>query len=500
MGLKLGLKLGTGIWIGNTSKKSYDSNANSYFNAIGDLPTNYKQVVNQLVLDLKANGLWTKLKFGLLSPVSLDDSKCLVDLKTATVLSGAALRGTTYTGNRNQMTTPLPTGIYMKQTGDYVQTGAIPTSLHTVNDTCIAHGILNNVSGGTTYQYSSFQGASNSLQANLRTAGNSAIVDNYSNSSGAGRNTLGGGTITNLSGRWIINRRSATDLEVYRNGSSIGTAANGGGNLPNIEIYLGAQNNAGTPGSYGNHECIYHLQFSSLTSTERNNLDTVMSSYETNLGSLRSLTRNLAWDGNSLSAYENWNTLRAALYNAYSTGKKLYNTRNYAVPGNTTAQRLTAYPTGAATQYSGSYSKNIYVIWEVRNDIYNGATTATAKSNIDSLISSAKATGYTVVVVCPHLTNYVGNTGRTETQFNLAIDEMYSYLVANAGAANYVVQITNNNLWIPRSDYASDAAYNTAVAAKIANATYYVDGTHLTPAGYNLVGAMVNTQALSTIG
>ena len=495
----MGLRLGLSIYTGSSTAK-YDSNAQTYFNAVGDLEANYKNVVNTLVRDLKTYNLWTKLKFGLLSPVSLDDTKTVVDLKTGTTLSGAALKGTTDTGNRNQMTTPLPTGIYMKQTGDYVKTGAIATNLHTVNDTCIAHGILNNVAGATAYQYSAFQGASNSFQGNLRTAGNSAIVDNYSNSSGAGRNTLGGGTITDLSGRWIINRRSATDLELYRNGSSVGTAANGGGGLPNIEFFLGAQNNAGTPGSYGNHECIYHLQFSGLTSTERNNLETVMSSYETNLGSLRSLTRNLAWDGNSLSAYENWNTLRAALYYAYNSGKKLYRARNYAVPGNTTAQRLTAYPSGAATQYSGSYSKNIYVIWEIRNDIYNGATTATAKSNLDTLITTAKATGYTVVVICPHLTNYVGNTGRTETQFNLAIDEMYSYAVANAGGADYVVQITDSNLWVARSDYASDADYNTAIATKIANSTYYNDGTHLKPAVYNLVGQMAAVQALNLIG
>ena len=77
---------------------------------------------------------------------------------------------------------------------------------------------------------------------------------------------------------------------------------------------------------------------------------------------------------------------------------------------------------------------------------------------------------------------------------------MVSYAIANTGGADYVVQITNSNLWVPRSEFASDAAYNTAVATKIANATYYKDGTHLKSAGYNLVGEMVAVQSLNLIG
>lgn len=477
-----------------------DADALAYLSAVGTTPSGYQSALNTLVSDLKNYGLWDKLKFGVLSPVVLDDTKVVVDLKTATILSGAAIKGNTDTGLRTQMTTPLPIGIYMKQTGDYVKTGAIPTSLHTVNDTCIAHGILDNYTGGTKYNYSAFQGAANSWQATLRTAGDSSTVDNYANTANAGRNTLGGGGVTDVSGRWIINRRSATDLEVYRNGSAIGTAANGGGGLPNIEVMLGCQNNAGTPANYGNHTCTYHLQFSGLTATERNNLETVMSTYESNLGSLRSLTRNLIWDGNSLSVYGNWNTLRAAEYYAYSTSNKLYRTRNYSVAGQTTTQINSDYASQIAPEYSGSYAKNIAVMWEIRNDLYLGASVADAKTALDTWISAANATGFTTVVVCPHLTNYSGNTGRTETEFNLAIDELYTYAVANTGGADYVVQITDTNLWVPRSDYGSDAAYNTAVAAKIADSTYYTDGTHLQAAGYNLVGQMIATQALNPIG
>src|SRR3990167_6417496 len=270
-----------------------DPDAQAYFTAIGDLPSNYQQVVNTFVLDLKTYGLWTKLKFGILPAVTLDDTDTVTDLKTATKLTGAALKGTTDTGNRNVMTCPTPAGFHMlNASSDYIKTGAIPTSLHTLNDTCIAHGVLENVTGASTFNYSAFQGAANSLQANFRSGGNSAIVDNYSNTGNAGRNTFSG--VTDQSGDWLVNRRSATDIEAYRNGSSVGTAANGGGGLPNIEVYIGAQNSAGSPANYKNHTCTYHLQFSSLTAAERNNLITVINTYKTNLGF--AITRNLIWD------------------------------------------------------------------------------------------------------------------------------------------------------------------------------------------------------------
>lgn len=486
------------------NKYSYSSGyinteTTAYINATSSSST-YGSVVDLLITDLKTYGLWDKMVFGMLSPITLDDTLSVVDLKTAVVLSGAAIKGTTDTGTRATMTTPLPTGINMKQSGDYVKTGAIPTTLHTVNSTCIAHGVLENVAGGTKYYYSSFQGASNSFQGNLRSAGNSAIIDSYANVGNAGRNTLGGGTVTDVSGRWIHNRRSATDVELYRNGVSVGTAANGGGALPNIEMFLGAQNSAGTPANYGNHKCTYHLEFSGLTATERNNLETTMSSYESNLGSLRSLTRNLVWDGNSISVYDNWGQVRKSLYYAYNTSNKLYRTNNVSVAGQTTSDMLADYAAQVAPLYSGSYTKNIYIIDEIRNDIYLGASTTTAKQNLTDLVTAAKATGWTVVVRNVRFSNYSGNTGRTETQFNLAMDEMATYITSNSFGADYIVEVTSPILWDARSNYASDAAYNSYIATQIANTDYYTDGTHPAPEYARLTGYDTATQALNLIG
>jgi hypothetical protein len=475
----------------------FDPNAQAYFTAIGDLPGNYQTVVNSLVVDLKTYSLWTKLKFGILPAITLDDTDTVIDIVTATKLSGAKLTGTTDTGFRDSMATPLPIGFYFLS-NDYIKTGAIPTSIHTNNSICIAHGILQNESGGSKFYYSAQQTTSALITGSLRTAGNSAIIDSYTTTGNAGRNTFGG--VTDVSGRWIHNRRSATDVELYKSGSSIGSAANGGGTQPNIEMYLGAQNSAGTPGAYANHFCTYHLEFSGLTATERNNLETVMSAYETNLGNLRTLTRNLIMDGNSLSIYDNWGTLRKASYYAYATGKKLYRTRDYGVAGQTTAAMLADYAAQVAPQYSGSYTKNIYVIDEVRNDLYFGAAAADVKTTLTGLVAAAKATGFTVAIMNLRFGTYVGNTGRTETQWNLVMDELATYITANSFGADYIIEVNDSNMWSARSNFASDAAYNTYVAAAIINATYFTDGTHGTPEYHRILGYNLATQSLNLIG
>ena len=470
----------------------FDTDAQAWFNAgDADLPANYKSFMNERFIALKDLGLWDELKYGILPRLTLNDGDTLIEIKTATKLPGAALKGLDEVGFDRTLTCPVPVGFYMKASTEYIKTGAIPTSLHTLNDTCIAHGVLENVAGAATFNYSSFQGAANSLQANLRSGGNSAIVDNYSNTGNAGRNTFAG--ITDQSGDWIINRRSATDLEVYRNGISVGTAANGGGGLPNIEVFIGAQNNAGTPGAYKNHTCTYHLQFGSLSSTLRNNLITWINDYKTGLGSLASLTRNYIRDGNSLSVYENWNTLRAAHYYAYSTNKKLYRTRNFAVPGQTTAAMLADYAAQIAPEFSVSYSKNIYIIDEVRNDIYDGATAAAAIATLTSLVSAAQATGYIVVVKNLRFSNYVGSAWVTATAFNAQINSASALITANAFGADYIVEPNNLALW-------KQDATDVEVAAAIADTNWFADSTHGTPAYYNSQGEQESIQALNIIG
>jgi len=75
---------------------------------------------------------------------------------------------------------------------------------------------------------------------------------------------------------------------------------------------------------------------------------------------------------------------------------------------------------------------------------------------------------------------------------------MVQWVRAGSSGADYFIDVTSPLLWVDRSAYGSDAAYNTAIAGLVANAAYFPDGVHLSEAGYDLRGVDM-AAALATI-
>jgi hypothetical protein len=488
-----GFKFGLSNSIFNGDGARYDSSSQAYFNAFGDLPTPYKEAVNRLVLDLKSNSLWTKLKFGVLSAVTLDDTKTVTDLKTGTILTTGALQGNGTTGDRTSMVCPLPQGFWFKN-NDYINSGANVSTVHTLNDSCIVHSILETTPAASQNAWGATENASAAYVLTPRGGSNTLTQRWYTQTNNAGSNTIS--SITSTNGRWISSRRSATDAEIYLDNTSKGTFANGGGSLPNLVMYIGAQNNASVAGNHFAHICPYHLWFSGLSDAEVSTLNTILTTYETN-ALIASFTRKIVFDGNSLMQYDNYGTMRKCLYYAFADGKA-YLARNYSVGGQTLADMIADYASQVAPQYDGAKAQNIYVMFEGRNDLYFGASIATVKANYESLRDLALATGFKVVIPTITATKWEGNTGRSETQYNLDVDEINIWLRTLATATVKIVDLNLVGLNVPRANYASDAAYNTAIDA--VQALYTLDGTHFNPEGNRLCGKAIYDQALDLIG
>lgn len=487
---------GYGLGFGGYSAK-YDNDAQNYFDYFSDLPVTYKNAVNIFVTELKKYGLWQKLKYGLLCPITLDDTKTVLDLKTATILSGAKLEGQSSTGNRSAMCCTTPIGFRFIIAEDRVETGAIASAIHIVNDMCIVHNSLFDNGTGSTNFYGANQGSSNTWVLTPRSGTNTLTQRWYSNTNNSGSNQITG--ITSDLGDWVSSRRSLTDAEIYNNGVSIASFANGGGGLPNVQFFLGGQNNAGVISNERAHTCLFHLQFSGLTDSEVTNLKICTDNYKSNIN-VSTITRNLIWDGNSLSVYENKNAMRAALYYSFNNNKKTYKWENKAIGGQTTASMISDYATEIAPLYNATYYNNIYVMWEGRNDFYNGHSAADVKINILALKDLAISTGFTVIIPICSATKFTGNIGGlSETNYNLGIDEINQYIMSlHNGTTVYSIDLTYVGVQAWRSDYASDADYNTALTN--IRTTYTIDETHLTKEGYRLVGYAIATQALDLIG
>lgn len=114
---------------------SFDADAVAFFNRVttagGSLSTTEKQAVNQLVLDLKANSLWTPMK-AIYPMVGASAAACAQNLKsssfTGTFSSGWTFASTGVTGNGTSayMDTGLNQATYLTQTngeiGAYLRT------------------------------------------------------------------------------------------------------------------------------------------------------------------------------------------------------------------------------------------------------------------------------------------------------------------------------------------------------------------------------------------
>ena len=76
--------------------------------------------------------------------------------------------------------------------------------------------------------------------------------------------------------------KNGSSVVAYVNATSFGTASNST-NCPNLTMYLGALNNNGNPGFYGNNEESFAYYGDGLSGTNITNLYTAVQSYQTSM-------------------------------------------------------------------------------------------------------------------------------------------------------------------------------------------------------------------------
>lgn len=164
------------------------------------------------------------------------------------------------------------------------------------------------------------------------------------------------------------------------------------------------------------------------------------------------------------------NEYPSQLIGLLNTDGKPYQLYNDARSGARIQHVSARLPVYVTPKYSASRTKNIAVLWVGSNDISNSVTGSQAYTDLSAVISSLKATGWTVAVLTMLPRTDVSGTKETERgNFNTAI-------VGNAGGADYVVNLGSvANLQTP------------------SNTTYFAaDAIHLTDTGYGLVAQAVH--------
>ena len=250
------------------NKSSVDPDAQAFITAAAITNPTQQTAINNLVVSLKANSLWTKMsaiypfvggtaashKFNLKNPADTNAAFRLV-------FSGG------WTHNAN--------GITGNKINTFANTFLTYTTLNSGHESLYSRSnIVETVptydmgayNGGTTWQLLSLYS-----QANL-------LIGGF-NSDSQPRSTL-----PNSSGLFVNNRTASNAANLWRNGTKLIQSTQVSSAVPNLNIYIGSSNNAGVATLPGSKNYAFSSIGSGLTDTDSTNFYTAVQAFQTTLG------------------------------------------------------------------------------------------------------------------------------------------------------------------------------------------------------------------------
>lgn len=245
---------------------SFDPDAQTFFTAASITDTTQKNAVNQLVLDLKSYGVWTKCS-AIYPIVGGSASSHAVNLKTPGTFNLTFSTGWTHASTGM---TPLSA---------YANTFLSPLSQLSLNNTHLSYYSRTNSNGAEVEIGVQSNNGLYYTILELRTSNLSYALIN---------NTITGtvsASDTDSRAFYIGNRTASNVLNLFRNSTKILNSTTTSGALPEGNIYLGAfySGSSATPSSYSTKQCAFASIGSGLTDTESANFYTAVQAYQTTL-------------------------------------------------------------------------------------------------------------------------------------------------------------------------------------------------------------------------
>jgi hypothetical protein len=245
-----------------------DADALAFFqrvsDATGTLSLTEKQAVNQLVLDLKANSLWTKMK-AIYPMVGASAAACAQNLKSSSFTGTFTSTGWTFAS----------TGVTPNGTSAYMNTAFKPSTGFNSNDD-ISFGYYNNenMTSPSTSMGSSDSGLANGVYLITNVAGSSY------NRLASNTSQVYSGTFT--TGLYSLSRIVSTEFSYYKNNSLLNTAAITSVGRSSSDFYIGAVNlTSGV--EYERGRCAYAFIGDGLTATQISDNYTAVQAFQTTL-------------------------------------------------------------------------------------------------------------------------------------------------------------------------------------------------------------------------
>ena len=252
----IGIGIGIGFMAGIAS--GYDVDAAAFFARVtaagGSLTTTEKNATNTLVVQMKADGIWTAM-LAIYPMVGASAAACAQNLKSAS-----------FTGTFSSGWTFASTGVTGDGTSTYFDTGLNGLTNLSLNNTHL-----------------SFYSRTNNIQAGVDMGTMNTTIQYYS---GTLYYRVNSTTYNNLgtqssSGMSIASRLTGTTEKFYKNASLLSTNSTNSTTINNLNLYLGAWND--TPLYSSNREYALSSIGDGLTDAQASAFYTAVQAMQTTL-------------------------------------------------------------------------------------------------------------------------------------------------------------------------------------------------------------------------
>ena len=254
----------------------FDPDAAAFFSRVtaagGTLSATEQTAVNQLVLDMKDDGIWTKMK-AIYPMVGASQAACAQNLKSSS-----------FTGTFTSGWTFASTGVTPNGTSAYMDTGVNPSLLTNwignhhqsfYNKTQNPSGTGGNMGIGDTSNGLPVYGLA------VVRSGDNAIYD-----AGNFPDARNSSTQTDARAFWLGSCTAADSRKFYKNGTTIATKTiSQTPTVSNGEIAIGGfyQTNTSTVGFFMDHQCAFASIGDGLTDDEADDFYTAVQAFQTTL-------------------------------------------------------------------------------------------------------------------------------------------------------------------------------------------------------------------------
>jgi len=247
---------------------SVDPDAQAFITAAGITNPTQQTAINTLVLSLKANSIWTKMK-AIYPFVGGTATSHKFNLKNP-LDTNAAFRLVFNGGWTHSATGAKPNG-----TNAFADSFFIPSTNSSLNSSHLSYYSRTN-SNGTEIEIGCFGLIASYYILEIRTSGTSYVLINQP--------TLTSFADANSLGFYLGNRQAVNDVDGWKNGVKLVNGNQSSFALNSTKIYIGAMNNNGAAGFLSTKECSFSSIGDGLTDTDATNFYTAVQTFNTTLG------------------------------------------------------------------------------------------------------------------------------------------------------------------------------------------------------------------------